>query len=173
MELDGSDNSADNPPPEPGDSTTLSQFIENMGLHYQDYGLSRIAGRILGLLLVTPQPISSEEMADTLQVSRSSISTNLRTLLMADLVEKVSLPGDRVDYYVQSETLWQNALEMRLAAIYPLKEVAQEGLEGLEPDHPARPRLAEMIDWVEMVEGFVQHLQNEWHSTREVPESAT
>lgn len=168
MELESSGESADNPPSKGEDRQTLSQFVENMGLLYQDYGVSRIGGRIVGYLLVTPRPVSSEEMAEALQVSRSSVSTNLRTLLMAELVEKVSLPGDRVDYYVLSDLAWQNTLEMRLAAILPLKELAEEGLEGLHPDHPARPRLQSLMDWVGMVETILQRTRDEWQSRSEV-----
>jgi DNA-binding transcriptional regulator GbsR (MarR family) len=168
MELDGSDNAGEQPP-SPEDSPAISQFIENMGLHYQEYDFPRIGGRILGLLLVTPRPISSEEMAEALQVSRSSVSTNLRTLLMTDMVEKVSLPGDRVDYYVLSDAPWQTALEMRLAAILDLKTIAEEALEDLSEKHPAQLRLKEMIDWVQMVEDLVQNLRQEWQSRQEVP----
>lgn len=169
MDQEDADNNSDSPPPLIGENPVLSQFIENMGLHYQEYGFPRIAGRIVGLLLVTPRPISSEEMADALQVSRSSISTNLRTLLMAELIEKVSLPGDRVDYYELGSETWQKSLELRLAAILPLKEVAEEGLEGLVENHPARSRLKEMIAWVNLVENFVQRLQQEWQSIQETP----
>lgn len=168
MELDGSDN-ADSTPPLLGDHPALSQFIENMGLHYQDYGVPRIGGRIIGLLLVTPRPVPSEEMADALQVSRSSISTNLKTLLMAGLVEKVSFRGERVDYFVPTESLWQKALEMRLSSILPLRSIAVQGLEGLDDQHPARPRLNQMIAWVDEVEAFVEHMRESMQSLQEVP----
>ncbi len=42
----------------------LSQFIENMGLQYEAYDVPRIGGRILGLLMVNPNPMTSEEMAE-------------------------------------------------------------------------------------------------------------
>jgi DNA-binding transcriptional regulator GbsR (MarR family) len=167
MELDDGD-SSDNPP-SPEDSPVISQFIENMGLHYQHYGLSRISGRILGLLLVTPQPISSEEMAEALQVSRSSVSTNLRTLLITGLVEKVSIPGNRVDFYILTPDLWQKALEMRMAAILPLRSFAEQALEGLHEGHPARDRMEEMIKWVELVDGMTQRMRYERQSRQEVP----
>jgi DNA-binding transcriptional regulator GbsR (MarR family) len=140
-----------------------------MGLHYQHYGLSRISGRILGILLVTPHPISSEEMAETLQVSRSSVSTNLRTLLMTGLVEKVSLPGNRVDFFILSSGLWQKALEMRMAAILPLKAFAEQALESLHAEHPARNRMTEMIRWVDLVDDMTQRMRDEWQSLQEVP----
>lgn len=163
MELEEAD-SADSNPPLLSGNTALSQFVENMGLHYEDDGLPRIAGRIIGLLLVSPRPISSEEMAETLQVSRSSISTNLRTLLFADLIDKVSLPGERVDYYTVSPETWQKALELRLASFLPLRETAQEGLENLNENHPGRQRLEEMIEWVNMVEMVIQELNQKWQS---------
>lgn len=168
MELEDSDNS-DSTPPLSGELPSLSLFIENMGLHYQEYGVPRIGGRILGLLFIHPQPISAEEMAEALQVSRSSISTNLRTLLLTDLVEKVSRPGERVDFYVVAPNLWQKALEMRLAAILPLRSIAMQALEGLGEQHPARQRLQEMIAWVEQVEEMMQHLDEKWQPRQEVP----
>jgi DNA-binding transcriptional ArsR family regulator len=130
MELDDGD-SSDNPPL-PEDSPVISQFIENMGLHYQHYGLSRISGRILGLLLVTPQPISSEEMAEALQVSRSSVSTNLRTLLMTGLIEKVSLPGNRVDFFTLTPGLVAKGSRTAHGSHYAFKDDRRAG-----PDKPA------------------------------------
>jgi DNA-binding transcriptional regulator GbsR (MarR family) len=110
-------------------------------------------------------------MAEALQVSRSSISTNLKTLQMSELVEKVSLPGERVDYYVFSPEGWQRALEMRLSSIFDLKELAVQGLDDLPEDHPAHPRLVEMGEWVDMVQQAVNKLTEEWQSRREVTAS--
>ena len=116
MEVDSPDNSGDSPLE---DKPELSQFIENMGLHYEAYGVPRIGGRLLGLLMISNRPLAAEEMAETLQVSRSSVSTNLRTLLMAELVEKVSLPGDRVDYYVLSDLAWQKRSKCAWLPFFP------------------------------------------------------
>jgi DNA-binding transcriptional regulator GbsR (MarR family) len=140
-----------------------------MGLYFEDYGIPRIGGRILGLLLVARRPVSPEEMSDVLQVSRSSISTNLRSLLMAGLIERISLPGERSDYYVFSEEAWERTLEMRLEGIQTLREMAEEGLQGLEAGHPARQRLEEMLAWAAMVEDAYQKLLEAWQSRKEVP----
>jgi len=167
MEAEEADNADSTPPLE--ENSALSQFVENMGLHYEHYGVPRIGGRMLGLLLVAPGPISSEAMAEALQVSRSSISTNLRMLLLSGLVEKVSLPGERCDYYVFAASAWQRAFEMRLAGVLPLRSLAEQGLQGLEEGHPARPRLQEMLEWAGLVEKFYTRLREEWQSKREVP----
>lgn len=167
MEVGESDQQAGRATPLARLTPVLSQFIENMGLHYEAYGLPRIGGRILGLLLVAPGPVSSEEMADALQVSRSSISTNLKTLLMSELVEKVSLPGERVDYYVLSRDCWQKALQLRLAGVLDLEELGEECRRGLEPGHPAGERLDEMAEWVNQLRVTLDKLNAEWQARKE------
>jgi DNA-binding transcriptional regulator GbsR (MarR family) len=169
MDSDEADSSSDSNPPISGNITTLSQFIENMGLHFEDYGVPRIGGKILGLLIVSQRPVSSEEMSEVLQASRSSISTNLRTLLMTGLADKVSLPGERSDHYVFSDEAWETALEMRLEGIQSLREMAEDGLQGMAQDHPARQRLEEVLDWTNLVEDAYQRLIKKWQSRKEVP----
>src|SRR4030095_3307174 len=120
MDSEETDNVADSTAPLSGETTTLLQFIENIGLHFEEYGVPRIGGRILGLLLASSRPVSPEEMSDLLQVSRSGVSTNLRTLLMTGLADRVSLPGERSDFYVFSKEAWEKSLEMRLDGIHSL-----------------------------------------------------
>ncbi|MCG8352640.1 MAG: MarR family transcriptional regulator, partial [Chloroflexales bacterium] len=92
----------------------VSHFIENMGLYYENQGVPRIGGRILGLLLMTVQQLSAEHIAATLAVSRSSVSTNIRLLLASGLVEKVAFPGDRRDYYRFAPSAWERAIMLRM-----------------------------------------------------------
>jgi DNA-binding transcriptional regulator GbsR (MarR family) len=167
MEDDQADNPEDSPPLQ-GDQR-LSQFIENMGLYYEAYDVPRIGGRILGLLMVKPDPMTSEEMSEILQVSRSSISTNLRTLQMAGLVQLVSVPGDRRDYFIFSEDAWLRILEMRLEQVLSMKEAAEEGLQNLKEAHPAHQRMKEMLEWTEMVQSAYEGMSRDWQSRREVP----
>lgn len=161
--------SGDSTPPLSGDSNTLAQFIENMGLHFEDYGVPRIGGKILGLLLVSNRPVTPEEMSEVLQVSRSSISTNLRTLLMIGLAERISLPGERSDFYVFSDEGWETTMEMKLEGIQSLAEMAEEGLQGLEDDHPGQERLKEILEWTRLVESTFEALIKKWQSRKEVP----
>jgi hypothetical protein len=75
MELDSGD-STDNPPL-PEDSPGISQYIDNTGLHYQNYGVSRLSGRSTGLMKVTSHPVSSKEMAVVFEHERSSVSVRM------------------------------------------------------------------------------------------------
>lgn len=167
MDVDETDTDAESTVPLSGDRQTLLQFIENIGLHFEDYGVPRIGGRILGLLLASSRPVSPEEMSDLLQVSRSSVSTNLRTLVMTRLVDRISLPGKRNDFYVFSDEAWERSLEMRLDGVRSLHEMAEEGLTGVDEQHPARARLAEILTWTEMVEDAFETLIQQWQLRKE------
>ena len=57
---------------------TVADFVERMGLTLEGEGLPRIAGRLFGFLLVHPEAYSLDELAERLQVSKASISTNAR-----------------------------------------------------------------------------------------------
>lgn len=76
-----------------------SEFVEAVGLRFQEQQMPRIAGRIFGLLMLEGGPLSFAELAETLQVSRGSISTNARMLAEIGLIERVAKPGDRQDHY--------------------------------------------------------------------------
>jgi DNA-binding transcriptional regulator GbsR (MarR family) len=169
MDSKETDSAADSTPPLTGDTTRLSQFIENMGLHFEEYGVPRIGGRILGMLLASSRPVSSEEMSEMLDASRSSVSTNLRTLLMTGLADRVSLPGERSDYYVFSDEGWEAILKIRLDRIETLHEMAEDGLQGLKDHQPAQARLKEITAWAEMVEKAYEGILKEWQSRKEEP----
>lgn len=77
----------------------IDQFIEGIGLAAQADGLPRIAGRMIGLFAIYGGPFSFSEIAEKLQISRGSVSTNARILSALGMLEKVSRPGDRQDYY--------------------------------------------------------------------------
>ena len=90
-------------------------FIERMGVALDSDGLPRIAGRIFGLLLVSEDPRSLDDLAAELRVSKGSASTNARLLEERGLVERVCRPADRRDYYSVRPDLFIHTMAQRLA----------------------------------------------------------
>ena len=74
-------------------------FIEMMGRHFEEEGVPRIAGRLFGLLMLVERDSSLDELAETLNVSKGSVSSNARLLENWGVAERVTRPGDRRDYY--------------------------------------------------------------------------
>lgn len=93
---------------------STAQFVETMGLALEADGLPRIAGRIFGLLLVSEDALSLDEMAAELRVSKGSVSTNTRLLEQRGVLEQVSRPADRRDYYRVPQDLFSHTMAQRL-----------------------------------------------------------
>jgi DNA-binding transcriptional regulator GbsR (MarR family) len=104
------------------DAQTLN-FIERMGLTLESEGLPRIAGRIFGLLLVSEDARSLDDLAAELRVSKGSVSTNARLLEQRGLLERVCRPADRRDYYSVPSDLFVHVMAQRLARWQRFHEV--------------------------------------------------
>ena len=68
------------------------KFVESLGLLAERYGMPRIAGRMIGLLLTDGGEHTLDDFAERLRVSKASASTNARLLDLCDQVEVASMP---------------------------------------------------------------------------------
>ena len=135
-------------------SEDLLHYVEEFGLFYEQYGLPRTAGRILGWLMVCDPPHQTMyELVDALQVSKSSISTASRMLIQGEVIERISLPGQRRDFYRVKENAWIKNWEMRAQGVTVTMDLVQRGLNLLADDPPEqRARLEEMQDFFAFLE---------------------
>ncbi len=113
-------------------SAAESRFIERLGLTLGSEGYSRVAGRIFALLLVTEPPLSLDDIADRLEVSKASVSTNARLLELRGVALRVSLPGDRRDHYAVSADMPARTMQQRLARLRRFCDVIEEGRTSLD-----------------------------------------
>ena len=144
---------------EPG----VVRFIERMGIYYERLGVPRIGGRILGLLMMARRPLTLDDMASLLQVSRASISTNARMNVALGMVRHVSLPGDRRDYYVFSPNAWEERLAIGKPTAILLHNIGQEGLSALAPtNREGRERLVEMMEFCTFLEAETEGMIVRW-----------
>ena len=128
---------------------TTRQFIERVGVLMETDGLPRIAGRIFGLLLVTPGECSLDDMADTLGVSKASISTDARRLEQLGIVIRTSRPGDRRDYYAIAPNALQQSLEIRMRVMRKFQDLLRDGDALPDATAEVRDRLEEWDSWYE------------------------
>jgi DNA-binding MarR family transcriptional regulator len=133
-------------------------FIERMGLAAETDGLSRIAGRLFGALLLSEEPRSLDDLAESLGVSKASASVDARRLLDRGVAERVGKPGDRRDYYQLAPDFFARLTRHRLARWAALHELVAEMRERDARTHGARRRPAAIRDrfaYVDDVQAFV------------------
>ncbi len=147
----------------------LLLYVEDFGLYFEQFGLARTAGRMLGWLLVCDPPHQTmDELVEVLQVSKSSISTTSRLLMYIGLVSKVSFPGERKDFYRISDDAWVQGWEAKNNQTTEMKQMAARGLELLPEDETERrERLQEMHDLYAFLEAELPKLTQRWLETRQ------
>ena len=83
-------------------------FVDGMGTAAATSGvLSQLQGRIFAVLYLEDHPLSLDEIAEALQLSKSNISTNIRGLVEWHLVRRVAVRGSRKDHYQAADDFWR------------------------------------------------------------------
>lgn len=145
----------------------LSHFIEGMGLYFENQGIPRIGGRILGLLMIAHDPLSSEDVASILKISRGSISTNMRALLISGMVERTALRGDRTTYFVFSDAAMEQRIASGVQSTIAFKRLVQRGLDALPERDPARHHLDASLEWSDMLINSLGETLQHWRAERQ------
>lgn len=143
-------------------------FIERMGLAAEAEGLTRIAGRMNGLFFLFGGPFSFSELAERLQISRGSVSTNVRMLRDLGIIELVTRPGDRQDYYQLAEQPFGRLLTGYLKRLDRMEKIVREADEVLgETLHDSRTRLRDMARFYsaahDSTRDLIDRLESEGH----------
>ena len=105
-------------------TTVIDAIAQNMNL----YGITPSTGRLYGLLFFSDKPLTLDEMKEELGMSKTSMSTSVRTLLDLNMVEKVWVKGSRKDLYTIKEDWyqcffdyftikWRTAITMNISAM--------------------------------------------------------
>ncbi len=108
----------------------------------EEWGLPPITGRILGLLMICDPPErSAGEIADVIQASRASLTSNMRFLTAVGLVRKVRVPGDRTAYFRIEDDAWQKVIQRKLDSLGRFDAIAERGLMLTGADGPGAERI--------------------------------
>ena len=133
-------------------------FVEDVGIVFEQTGLPRMAGRIFGWLLISDPPHqSTSELAEALMASKGSISTITRLLIQIGLIERLSLPGVRHDYFRLRPDAWQYMIKHGLEdEIKMVRQLAEHGLELLADKTPLTRK------WLEEIRNVYTFLEQEF-----------
>ncbi len=128
------------------------QFIQNWGVLGTQWGINRTMAQIHALLLVSPDPMSADDIMNQLKISRGNTNMNVRDLMDWGIVEKVLKPGERKEFFVAEKDIWKVAMriikerkrrevEPILSALNQLKEI-----EGNKNDKETKMFVEMMTD---------------------------
>ena len=115
-----------------------------------------------------PPEMSAEELAEVLRASRGSISTATRTLVGMGMVQRMTRPGERRDYFKIKPDAWWETTRQRAAQIREFRALAERGLDLVGPADPeVRMSLEEMRDFYEFWEEHIYEVLRAWEERKE------
>lgn len=135
-------------------------FVEGWGRLGSRWGVGKVMAEIQALLYLSARPMSLEEMAERLKISRSNISLNVRGLQDLGVVKKVVVPGDRKDYYAAEadvgEVARRLAAEKKRRELDPALGIVREALAAAVPGATAADvrRLEELERLLDTISRF-------------------
>lgn len=144
--------------------TKKEEYIEDVGLFYEQYGLPKMAGRILGYLISSESDNNSfDNLKDSLKASKGSISGNINLLLNQNMIEKHMISGDRKSYYKIALNNLENILESKVKSVTQFKIILEKGLQfDLSTDSVKKQNLNEILNYYEFLESEIPLLKIKW-----------
>ena len=83
------------------------QFISSWGAFGTNWGINRTMAQIHALLLISPDPLTQDDMMEELNISRGNVNMNIRELISWGLAERVILTGERKEYFSAEKDIWK------------------------------------------------------------------
>ncbi|MCK4258445.1 MAG: hypothetical protein KAX49_05675 [Halanaerobiales bacterium] len=147
-------------------------LIQAFGRSLKIWGVSETLGRLFGLLYMADEPLSLDQMAKELFVSKATISINIRTLESLKCVKKIWQKGSRKDFYVVErdfQKIMQELLRTNgMAEVEVSKQAISQALAGynaiLESDENDeikelvkndQEKLNYLIKWIDFGERWI------------------
>jgi DNA-binding transcriptional regulator GbsR (MarR family) len=138
----------------------LTPMMERYVLHWGEmgtrWGVNRTVAQIHALLYLAPRPLPADEIAETLSVARSNVSTSLKELQSWGLVTIAHVMGDRRDHFAIKGDTWTMLTtimeERKRREIEPTLSLLRQCVIELENDretpNEVKTRVGEMLSFM-------------------------
>jgi HTH-type transcriptional regulator, glycine betaine synthesis regulator len=149
---------------------TVQRFVEAWGAMGSLWGINRSVARVHALLMASEEPISLEEIADRLQISKGNASMSLRELRTFGVVRQVEVPGDRRDFYVTEPDVWTMFFrilrERKRREFDPALEAIQRLAGAPGATGAVRGRLEQMAELLTTMDGVASRFLKDPESSK-------
>ncbi len=132
------------------------KFINAWGTLGSNWGINRTMAQVHALLMISPDPLSAEDIMEQLKISRGNANMNIRALIDWGLVEKTHIQGERKEYFSAEKDIWevfkQVAKERRKREVEPIFKVLEDvkKVKGNKKDKS----LKAFVDTIDGIQNF-------------------
>ena|SRR5687768_5476807 len=139
----------------------LIQAWGNLGY---SWGLNKTMAQIHALLMISPKPLSTEEIMEDLNISRGNANMNVRALLDWGIISRISVPGERKEFFKSEKDIWtlarQVVRERRKRELEPilkvLKEVSDVTADGTEETKELKKTVKDLKNFADKSDNLLE-----------------
>ena len=106
------------------------KYIHTWGSLATNWGINKTMAQVHALLLVSTEPLSAEDIMETLKISRGNVNMNVRALIDWGIVRKEFVVGERKEFFVADKDIWelfkQITKERKKREIEPVLKVLED-----------------------------------------------
>jgi DNA-binding transcriptional regulator GbsR (MarR family) len=146
----------------------MTKFILHWGEMGWRWGINRAVAQVHALLMLSPKPLPADEIAETLEMARSNVSTSIKELQGWGLVRTVHVFGERREHFETLRDIWEmfliitrerkkRELDPTLAA---LKSCATEAAGGKADADHTKERIGELVEFLELMGSWADKAQS-------------
>ena len=137
-----------------------NRFIESWGSMGILWGINRSMARIHAYLLVSEEPVDSEQISNYLSISRGNVSMCLKELRNWGVVQRVNISGDRRDFFMTEPDTWKMLYRIALNRKSREFDPALHALRHLlaETDMTGSEKVREKLFQVEDILATLDHI---------------
>ncbi|WP_299759155.1 MarR family transcriptional regulator [uncultured Pontibacter sp.] len=143
-------------------------LIEKIGIAHEEKGLQPVAGRILGLLYVSPRPeLTFDEIRETLNISKSATSTALNLLMHIGHIDYTTFSGNRKRYFRLKVGNWRDLIQGEIEKVIKMSHVLKEVLAVRGDETPTfNCSIEEFADFMQFMHKEFPVLLQRWEQTK-------
>ena len=151
-------------------TNSTKQFILHWGEMGTRWGVNRTVAQVHALLYLSPESLTAEDIAETLSVARSNVSTSLKELQNWNLVQVDSRIGDRRDFFHTSSDVWAlflTVVEQRVEReIVPTLTMLRRCALEAQAERPSQPAVAARIT---AMQAFLDEIHSWYSQIKKLP----
>lgn len=150
-------------------SKAQDEFITQWGVMGTAWGINRTMAQIHALLMVSPEPLCTDDIMAELSISRGNAHSNLRELASWGVIKSVIKKGERKEFFESEKDVWKMfctiTRERKRREIDPALETLQscmEKTETLKSDDAKNfhAQIKELCEFVEVASSTMEKVSN-------------
>lgn len=83
------------------------EFINRWGVMGTQWGINRTMAQVHALLMTNPEPMSTDEVMEFLEISRGNAHTSLKELVGWNLLRIITKKGERKEFFEAEKDVWK------------------------------------------------------------------